>query len=274
MVSQEVILETIENIASSKLSNGFDLKCSRNKIKGTGIGIGFNKEVRKALDDFRTETCGDTPFKTEKLCVINNNGEVVYTKNGTSNQVKDNEDKIYKLREKYGMLHATHNHPSTENDTLPYGIIPTMLSEADAKQLLRVRAFDDGRFTPLKFDYFYKSITAESPNGSRVTLMKNNDFNPSNEEDYMIAYNHLNTLWNDYSQKFITTKGQFVAYYRSEGSDGWFSEKYGLKGKSEKECIEIIDNAVQKEIGSFEDELIPIRQEFNKCNIELSVEWK
>lgn len=275
MVSKEDILLVL-NDAIYPIS----VKCSNNSIpsSNSSFGVRFNKKVRKALDTFRDETCGDKPLTKERINVINNEGEVVYKKNGKSTSVPYNHDKVLKQRESQGILHMTHNHPLLKNEDKPHDIIPTMLSEADARQLLWTVHLGEnkGRFgVENSFDFVYKSVTAESPNGSRITLMANNKFTHENEEDYINTYHKLEWAWQNYCQSFKDKKQELISYYNTDiSAGGWFSRKYHLEGKSEDECINIINHAVQDEIGTFEESVKDIRSDFNKCNVELSIEWQ
>ena len=272
MVSKKDINLVFDELVDNRIE-----KCT-NKIpsNNNSFGVRFNKKVRKALDDFANETCGEKPRGTEKLHLINENGEVVYTKNGKKTSVPYNHKKMNKLVSENGLLHMEHNHPIVKGeiaDSTKY--VPTMLSEGDAYQLLEKGYVENGRFESMidsNWDYFFKSITAESPNGSRITLIKNNDFNVDNEDDYMNAYHRLDNEWQGYCQSFKSSKSQYVAYLNSD--TGWFREMYHLEGKSYDECIDAIDKQVIKDIGRFEDNIQNIREDFNKCNVELSIEWR
>lgn len=268
MVSYKTLIQVIDDNVN---------KCSDNKIPSSpnSWGVRLGEDVRKAIELFEDETCGDKPLSKEKICLVNDDGEVVYSKYGNSHSVSYNEDRVYKVRNENGMLHNIHNHPNVKGEDLPTGIIPTMLSRADVYRLTDSRAFDNGRFGYNNwFDYIFKSITATSPNGSRITLMKNDNFTPSDEEAMLNTYDKMEVLWQNYCNNFHTEKQHQLSYFSSETDDGWFHQKYNLKGKSYDECIDIIDKIVVKEIGSFEDELKPIRKEFNDCNCELSIEWR
>ena len=275
MVSKNDINLIFEEVLDNKIR-----KCSTNKIpsNSNSFGVRFNKKVRKALDDFADETCGENPRGTEKLHLINENGEVVYTRNGNKTSVScPNYKKMYKLVSENGQLHNEHNHPIAKGDiedSTKY--IPTMLSVEDARTLLETGYVENGRFESVlgdKWDYYYKSITAESPNGSRITLIKNNDFNSANENDYMNTYHKLDTAWQKYCREFKSSKTRYVSYLDTDYK-GWFREMYHLEGKSHDECIDAIDRQVVKDLGKFEDNIQDIREDFNKCNVELSIEWR
>lgn len=246
-----------KHVISKSLSDAI-VKCSRNKIKGGGgIHVFINGKVRNGLDAFREETCGDRVRKTEKVVLLNNDGEQVYSNSDKlDNQCSIDIKKVKKFYDKYGELHITHNHPNGKNS-----LLPVCLSKNDTEIITDYMFGEVDSEGNVPFYYYYKSITAESPNGSRMTLIrKDESFRDDFSKTFYKACDMLDDAYKDYTHKYISKSN----YLQRD----WGAYEFKDKGLREQ-----VHNIVTKEIGFFEDYLVDVRKEFNKTGMDLVLEW-
>ena len=167
----------VNKLIISKSIDDAIIKCSQ--------GFRLNKKVLKTFNKFHDETCGEKFRKTEKAIVTDNMGNIVYQKNGGKHSVNIDEKKTGVAFEEYGELHITHNHPRR--------LVAESLSTNDIEKIYEEK-YVDGE----GFKFIYKSISCESPNGSRMTLVRGDDFTLSN-----VTYiNSLAERLEDYSNKY------------------------------------------------------------------------
>ena len=145
MVDKLVILKSIDNAIFKNLT----IKCS-------GLNSNVLKEVNKFRDEYGSESF--------EVCVlIDKKGNRISKETGVKEHVQVPMDEAIEEDAKGNTdLHLDHNHPSGKHE------IPTCLSTADMKILLDK--------SPQTGNYLFKSITAEAPNGSRMTLIRKKDF--------------------------------------------------------------------------------------------------
>lgn len=226
-------------------------KCSRNKIGGNGLRIGVNSKVRLELENFRMETCVRRVKKKEKGIFISNDGERLASFNGDDHKVSIDNEKAWDLYQKYGELHFTHNHPSGKDSFLP-----TCLSESDCNMFKNHRiSFENGSET------LWKSVTAEAPNGTRMTLIRKDEtmYYKDNYKKFNNAVESLSTAYRDYLLKY---ENEFVKQSGSfSGSD---MMTMGAKKQYHESVIE--------EIGSPIDLFKTARENFNEIGLDLILE--
>ena len=130
------------------------------------------KQVKLTFNRFHEETCGEEPSPNESCIVCNEKGRVIYT--DTTNEREYVELNMDEIIEQYEddwktpqQLHLTHNHPmnlpsvclsSGDIETFMYSYYPNDLVEFQGEQF------------PLR------SISAESSNGGRMTLVRGDYF--------------------------------------------------------------------------------------------------
>ena len=249
-----VKLEDIESIINELMDKNFKEKCSRNKIGGTGLRIGVNSKVRKALDDFRMETCVNRVKKKEKAILITNDGKRVASFNGDTHSVMIDNEKAWDLYHKYGELHMTYNHPSGKDSFLP-----TCLSENDCKQLSLNHhiSFENGS------ESLYKSITAEAPNGTRMTLIRKDEQMYYQQPNNTVKFDEaVKSLSSDYKDYLLRYESEFI---RQSGSfSGTDMMTMGAKKQYHENVI--------KEIGSPVEIFINARKKFNEIGLDLILE--
>ncbi len=189
MVSERIIIKSIENAI---------VKCSQR--------YRLNKNVVNALDKFHKETCsGKKIRKTEKGIALTEDGEIVYTNNGGKSSVKWDMGKIEELYHQYGELHINHNHPNHGSgpvaNSFSYQDMEFMFYEG-ARQQYGVR--EDGTEGILGGDiYFFKSISTESPNGSRMTLVRGDNFKDDDKSEALSLASDLESYTLNYRDDFL-----------------------------------------------------------------------
>ena len=212
---------------------------------GTSLG-----KIRHSLDKIAPKIRNK---KKEQAYIIDEYGNIIQHKKGTGDSVEIDEDTL--KEEKHKGLHITHNHPSD----LTLDDIPTTLSHADL--LILNTKNNDG-------DYLFRSISAENPNGTRITLIRNNKFNESNEDDYHMAVNKYFNSSIQYKHLILQKTKQImygkVQQYKSDHPHESIPHMK-MEIETRKEVI--------KEIGSLKGYLKKegVIKSFEDCNCKLRI---
>ena len=198
------------------------VKCSQ--------GFRLNKSVVAAFDRFHDETCNpDNPRKTEKAIVTDKDGNILYSKNGGQHSVNIDSREIENLHKEYSELHMTHNHPRV--------MVQESLSSADVRMLFEQSL--DGEYT-------YKSISCESPNGTRMTLVRGDGFKSENLTSANILGADLQEFSNQYESEFYNSVRRLQQEHPYENRSG---ESMVDAGKRYYEYVDYLQNLALKEIG-------------------------
>lgn len=248
MIDKNIIIKGIDDAI---------FKCSQR--------LTLNKNIMSVLDNFQKETINR---KTEKGILINDKGEIIYSKNGGKHEVNiwKNLD-IRRLYEEHGAFHIEHNHPSITKD-FEYC---ECLSDNDMLNVLSTVNQADGR-GGLWEEYCVKSITAEGTNGSRMTLVRGDNFSEDDRKLFREARLELSKAHDDY------VHNQFGKLERKILDD--LVEESREKIGSD-ETLKIIDKLYKdaskqaiKELGFFEksDIFKNIQKKFSDANCKLIVE--
>lgn len=247
MVSEKIISKSIDDAI---------FKC--------GQRLTLNKSVTSVLNKFQKETINR---KTEKGILINDKGEIIHSKNGSKHQVD-----IWKgvdmrrLYEENGAFHIEHNHPHIIKN-YPYS---ECLSNDDIENVINKVKQADGR-GGLWEEYCVKSITAEGTNGSRMTLVRGDNFSENDEKMFNEAKNDLNKYYDKYINKYYDLQHEIFNKLVKESQ-----EKNGFDETALK--INDLDNDAMmeaiKELGVFEknEDFKNIQKKFSKANCKLIVE--
>ena len=238
----------------------YDLKC-----RTTGRNI--KSSIRRNIQNFH-ETYKD--YDHEEADVYDDNGNLICHEIGDDHSVKIDWNNIDP--DDYGRVHVVHNHPSS------FANLPTFLSEGDLSQLL-LREIN-GTFTTYNVeatmfgtpsDYIVKSVTACSPNGSKMTLIKGDNF-PGRYN----TYNDANAIFNQLLTKNENYRSMYEMNYK-------FNVRDALKNYPESEWRDLIydsnfrqniSNQTLKQIGSLEDYLkqegIYTKLGYIECKLEIT----
>ena len=212
---------------------------------GTSLG-----KIRTPLDKIAEKI---REKKKEQAYILDENGNIIQHKQGTKNEVElDTETLKYENQKN---LHITHNHPSE----ITLDDIPTTLSHADLLML---------NTTNNNGDYIFRSISAEAPNGTRITLIRNNKFNESNEYDYQFAVN-----------KYSRASTQYKKLVLQKTEEAMFNKVQQYKTDHPHESIPHMELEVEtrkeviKEIGSLNSYLEKegVLKSFEDCNCKLRI---
>ena len=228
-------------------------------------GLTLNKSVKKVLDNFHKETINR---KTEKGLLINDKGEIIHSKNGGEHSVdiwkNIDEQRLY---EENGAFHIEHNHPSFSKD-FHYC---ECLSNDDILNVLSTVKQADGR-GGLWEEYCVKSITAEGANGSRMTLVRGDDFSDNDRKLFTearleLAKAHDDYVHNQYGKLQKQILDKLVDESRvKNGNDETLKNIMDLDREASNQAI--------KELGVFEksDVFKKIQKKFRDANCKLIVE--
>lgn len=216
------------------------------------------KQVKLTFNRFHEETCGEEPSPNESCIVCNEKGRVVYT--DTTHEREYVELDMDEIIEQYEddwktpqQLHLTHNHPmnlpsvclsSGDIETFMYSYYPNDLVEFQGEQF------------PLR------SISAESSNGGRMTLVRG-DYFKAEDKDIIISLGK--ELWDNnskYLHSFYKMKKNIMDKHKSE-----FDNTEDLSNFANRMCIE--------KMGKFEQskEFKKIQKQMREHNCSLSVTY-
>ena len=242
----------IVNIISKELiSKSFDdaiYKCSQ--------GYTLNKQVIATFDKFHDETCGKKPRKTEKAIFADEKGNIVYQKNGGEHKVNPDWKKVNEAYIENGELHITHNHPRR--------LVEECLSTSDIHNIYK-EVYVEGE----GWKYPIKSISCESPNGSRMTLVRGDNFSGKDVTDVNMLAERLEEYSNAYESKFYDTVFKLKEEHPYESV---VDEDAMTSIQRYDSYVGFITDSALKEIGAFEkgDEFKEIQKGFSDANCKLT----
>ena len=239
-------------------------KCSNNHIPPNTYswGVRLPTKVKQAIQQFKETYCTmGKQSRIEHMELYDNNGNKLYDNEGDEDKVEWSVLIASDIREDTNTeLHMVHNHPNGL-----FGI-PTCFSKADINSFLRKSLVDKNKF-------LFKSSSVVTANGSRMTSTKNNKVTDDNIQDCFNTYDKLSTIYEDYiddiAKSVVKTQQQFKD---GELDTSNILQKNGLTNDQNIEYF--IMNHVVKDVGTMESRLSGIREEFNKANIEFSIEWE
>lgn len=189
-------------------------------LKCQTTGKNLHKGIRENFKRFY-EKYGQ--LEHEELDMMDEHGNILYHKVGKLTGVDPEYEDSLK-EEYYGRTHALHNHPEG------MATIPPGLSDGDVSQLLMRN--DNGSIHPYwttneTSDYIVRSITATSPNGGRMTLIRGNEFPGKwfGHEDAARTLTLIPTYYRGYYDRFI---GNYKLQARNELRNYPKSEWQGL----------------------------------------------
>ena len=224
-------------------------------------------QVEKTFNKFHKETCNEKILKTEKLIATDKNGKKIYQNSDNSqNSVSLDNDKLIDLYEKYGELFITHNHPRGEER-----IFSECLSSEDVISLFRTyesneRIDDNGNVE--KETYPIKSVSCESPNGSRMTLTRGDHFKAENEPNMKSLGKKLEQEYMNYMEEMQGVRRQIMA----EGNISMKNEegRLDLEGFHEK-----LDKETLKRMPKFEEtpSFKTLQKEFRENDCMLTMDY-
>ena len=212
---------------------------------GTSLG-----KVRNNLNKFAQKY---NQLDHEEASIYNAEGkEIRHINQDQDTQVDLNEITEYLNKEGITGCHIDHNHP-----ILHYAdVIPSPLSIPDM-DMLRIKN-DKG-------EYIYQSISCESKNGYRMTLIKNKNFSPKDEKRFQIETDHFNESCNAYYEAFKKYNKDWSHAHAKE-----YHEKGYTLDQFRKESVK----QTVKELGTFEDFIFNERgydKTFEDCNCKLRI---
>lgn len=240
------IYELILNVIEEEI-----IKCSQ--------GITVPKLVLEYFNDFHERTCNKEKYlPIERVEIYSKEYSLAYHNQGTLDSCDLDWDTIIDQYENdwHNLLdlHLTHNHPllmcanslsQGDIECLFYSYFPSSMSE----EL-------EGLHYPLK------SVSTESPNGSRMTLVRGDNFNVDDEDRVIELGGELEENCKNYVFSFYGKKGQIMEKYKDN-----FDNVDDLKVYANRKCI--------SEMGRFEQskEFKKIQKEMRKLNCKLTVSY-
>ena len=209
------------------------------------------------FNKFHEYTCITRQMKSEKGLICDNNGNEVYTKTGSKHRITIPDYVIDDLYEKNGELNITHNHPSISQPPAE------CLSSADVDFLFQER--ENYSMITGETDYYYplKSMSCESPNGSRMSLVRGDYFKHENVYAAMGLGDKLQKEYNSYIERYAKDYHNVM--------DSLDIKDYNDANEMYHDCAK----KTLKRIGRFEDsaEFRKLKRDFRKLDCRLSVTY-
>ena len=229
----------------------------------------LNPKVIPDFNRFHEETCGKKIRKTEKGIFCDNEGNRIYFTrngrrvdgiNGTSKRVSIDMGELYLYYREHGEMHLTHNHPRESgfpSDCLSVNDIKTLLSSYDMGGL-----WDE---TPT-LGYPIKSMSCESPNGQRMTLVRGDKFKHENYDRAIEIGGELKGAWDQYIKKYRDSKWEHFQIIEQNGKP---------EGIPEGGIHDFIVKNALKDVGFFEKspEFKKIQKQFREIDCKLMVSY-
>lgn len=224
------------------------------------------KTVEKTFDKFHEETCGEHISKKEHYIASNNQGDIQTILHGDEDSVPINWMGACQHYDETGEpLHDTHNHPRNGQK-----VCAECLSSKDIDNLFL--KYDGSEFfdEPLYDEpvYPFKSTSCESANGTRMTLVRGDKFNPKNEKKAHKLGVKLEKYWSDYYDEYYSYANKIAS---KTTIDEW---KKIMKDDTltYEEYNKYIHAQTIKKVGVFEQnkEFKDIQKEFRSLDCRLS----
>ncbi len=230
-------------------------------------------KVKKVFDKFHKETCGtgsdSEPLEYERLFVCDENGKLIVTENGEKASVKMPWSTIISYDDATDTeLYLTHNHPKT------YAVnnFVETLSNADIENLFLTYKIEDGviqkrrglnESTEGDFKYAIRGVSCESPNGSRMTLVRTNNFDYHNLDKVL-------KLSKDFVSYNIRQNEEYFDVYEKKfqnGDDSLFESFDDFDNHCLRETI--------KDVGAYEksDKFKSFQKRFKDLGMDLTMEF-
>ena len=235
-------------------------KCSNNHIPSNSYSWGARLplKVKQAIQQFKQKYCTlGKQSKIEHLEIYDDQGNTVYDKDGDNESVEWSiliTSDIRKDTDKE--LNMVHNHPNG------FFGIPVCFSKADINSFLQKSTIDKDQF-------LFKTSSVVSANGSRMTITKNNKFTDDNIQNCNTTYDKLSMVY----EKYLSDVHKTLMKIKTNTIDTDNIPNNNNLTESQNIELFLMHQAIE-EVGTFESRLKGIREEFNKANIEFSIEWE
>ena len=239
------------------------------------IHLSFPK-VEQAFNKFHKETCDNKIRKTEKGVIVDKDGNKIYEKtNRSKTHVSWSIGTLKDLYDDYGELNLTHNHPRGENR-----IVAECLSSGDIRFMFANKHRPYGKrpdgsegFLTEEPVYLLKSISCESPNGSRMTLTRGDKFDRANEGKVLALGSKLENHFVDYMGKYYNTKIEVRRSISDDDFERMFRKSNGAMDFDKYRNY--ISQEALKKMGRFEDskEFKSIQEDFRKNDCMLTMDF-
>lgn len=247
MVDKKTINEIINKAIIVKCSDGWNL----------------STKVRSTFNQFAKDTRSLTH---EELIMCDKQGNVVFSKKGDNHSVGISDEEDNMLWSNYRDLDVDHNHPTVIGKD-----VTTCLSWEDMENPITVGTGKKIGEHEYEDVYLCKSVTAEAPNGSRMSLVRNYNFNLlSDGDNYENARGELVKANSQYKNKFTDAVLDYCINHVIE-----FKEKHPDAHVRESDFRDEAEDYVIKELGKFEEtsDFKRVQKLFKDANCNLTVEW-
>lgn len=247
MVDKKTITEIINKAIIVKCSDGWNL----------------STKVRSTFNQFAKDTRSLTH---EELIMCDKQGNIVFSKKGDNHSVNISDDEDKELWSNYQDLDVDHNHPTVTGKD-----VTTCLSWEDMENPIKYNLGDKIGEHDYEEVYLVKSVTAEAPNNSRMTLIRNHQFNiTENGESYQKAREELVKVNSQYKNKFTDAVLDYCINHVIE-----FKEKHPDAHVRESDFRDEAEDYVIKQLGKFEEtnDFKRVQKLFKDANCNLTVEW-
>ncbi len=240
-------------------------KCSR--LAG-GVKSSLNNQIRHSLYQFYDKT---KKLKYENVCYMNNKGKQLFKKKGDATSWKVTQNELNKMLTKNydylvngGRFDITHNHPgpyaNTDLDNKDF----TCLSVKDMNNLT-LPFYIEGEYS----GHYVRSITADSSNGTRMTLLHNNPDDEIDKEKYDKTAQNLVDNWTKYILDSEDNTKEKLLEFTEDWQDNHNGKLPSAKVLHDAK-IKIQDDFAKSNFEGYINDNI---KDFKELGFELSYEW-
>ena len=220
--------------------------------------------VIETFNKFHDKTCGEKIRKTELGLFTDSEGNEILTKRGGKTSITWDTRTVHDAFKEHGELHMTHNHPRTNGEGMRS--VAECLSTTDIDTFLRDYTYsvDGGQTLFDKPVFIEKSISCESPNGSRMTLVRGDKYKIEDYNDAMDYAFELSDAFFIYEGDFFTNLQKMKENYPYDNNKYNYSDY----------CQFLTKKTINK-LGRFEDsdKFKSIQKDFRRVNLKLTMTY-
>ena len=230
------------------------------------------KPIKNSFNKFHKETCEDKYLKKERIIITDKDGNVVYEKTGGKTSVRfPSNRELDALYQKYGDLYVDHNHPREGSRR-----VAECLSQDDMLKIFSITPlFVEGQYKPIDNVHTIKSVSMESPNGSRMTLTRGDYWDKLEREDQFNTRQLCSKLQKEYvnyMEEYINKREEVTEQTTADEARQFLDDDYHFRSRDFRNYL---SEQTMKKMERFEDTetFKDIQKQFRKYNCKLVVEY-
>ena len=216
------------------------------------------QQPKYTFNYFHNRFCNERIQEKELGIAVRADGKICNFVKGDYESITLDYDGIKNSYDRYGELHFTHNHPRESGR-----IVAECLSDGDVANLFRQIVTWDKETGEIMHVYPFKSMSCESANGSRMTLVRGDKFKMENYTNVMELQKELWNYWDSYQENYYNAKMNGQLPKSTSDFSSW--DEYNAYAHNE---------AIKK-LGRFEQtpEFRDLKKRFRKLDCRLTYDY-